>query len=138
MANRQRGREGTYVSPSRMFAIQGGTEADMAATKNTLEKCMRMERPRVWWDPASASSFRPWRRGTRKSSRTLGRSSPKVLQTPLPPRWNRATSAARELARPRQARHLTRNEAVASSQAFQVRPPLRQRGANRHQRAQRK
>ena len=42
--------EGTSVSPSRMFAIQGGTEADMAAAKNTLEKCMRMVRPWMWWD----------------------------------------------------------------------------------------
>ena len=43
--------EGTYVSPSRMFAIQGGTEAEMAATKTTIEKCMRMEHPWMWWEP---------------------------------------------------------------------------------------
>ena len=42
--------EGTYVLPSRMFGIQGGTEADMGAAKNTLEKCMRMVRLWMWWD----------------------------------------------------------------------------------------
>ena len=110
--------EGTHVSPSRMFAIQDGTETDMAAT-NTLEKCMRMGHPWMWWDPmgerllflAMERKYKP---------RTVGRSSsPKVLQTPRPPRWNRDTVAPRELASsaPDEERGSGKQSSVPSSTA---------------------
>ena len=63
--------EGTYVSPSRMFAIQSGTEADMAATKNTLEKSMRMGHPSMWWDPMGDRFLFLTFKKTKQSSRTI-------------------------------------------------------------------
>ena len=127
--------EGTYVPTSRMFAIQSGTEADMAATKNTLEKSMRMGHPSMWWDPMGERFlFFDLQKKQNNPHAQLVNFSRKILQTPRPPRWNRATVAPRELVRPRQARHLTRSEAVASSQDTHQRAPRQQNVQRNRQR----